>query len=302
MRLARIVVGVDGSEQGRPALRWAAEEAAQRAVELQVLHAYEWRVAGALTPVGGAHADNARARTEAVVESAIREARGYAADLNVRGEALLGPAVSGLVRASAADSLVVLGHRGWGGFASLLLGSVSQQVATHAHGPVVVVRGRTQIDSGPVVVGVDGSIGADLALGVAFDEAAARETELVAVRAFTLAQPSAWGPDGPPFIEDFEERRADEQRLLAEELAPWQEKYPGVSLRTRAIVGHPAEVLAEVSASARLLVVGTRGHGGFAGLLLGSVGLQMLHHATCPVLIARPPSGDSRLAGQDLRP
>jgi nucleotide-binding universal stress UspA family protein len=286
MSLTRVVVGIDGSDQSHKALRWAAAEAALRNIELQVVHAYEWRVAGALTPVGGAYADHARERAERVVDAAVFEARGYAPGLDVRGEALLGLAVPGLLRASGADSLVVLGHRGGGGFASLLLGSVSQQVATHANGPIVVVRGRMTVHDGPIVVGVDGSTGADLAIGVAFEEAAARATRLVAVRAFTLAPPP-WGPDAPPFAENYDERHADELRLLNEEIDPWREKYPSVAVETRAVVGHAAEVLGDMSSTAQAVVVGTRGHGGFTGLLLGSVGLQLLHHADSPVLIAR---------------
>jgi nucleotide-binding universal stress UspA family protein len=286
MSLTKVVVGIDGSDHSHKALRWAADEAVLRGATLHVVHAYEWRVPGALTPVGGAFADNAKARAEKAVESAVLEAREYAPGIDVWGEAMLGLTVPGLLRTSGPDSLIVLGNRGGGGFASLLLGSVSQQVATHAHGPVAIVRGRPGIDGGPVVVGIDGSPGAALALGVAFDEAAARATELVAVRAYRLSPPP-WGPDAPPFVEDYEERRIEEYRLLDEEIAPWREKFPGVAVATRAVVGHPAEVLGDLSATAQLVVVGTRGHGGFSGLLLGSVGLQLLHHAESPVIIAR---------------
>jgi nucleotide-binding universal stress UspA family protein len=167
---------------------------------------------------------------------------------------------------------------------------VGQQVATHASGPVVVVRGRTGVEGGPIVVGADGSSGSDYAVGVAFEEAAARGTNLVAVRAYSLAPPP-WGPDSPPFIENFEERRAEERQIVADQVGPWMDKYPDVPAETMAVVGHPAEVLGGLSSTAQQVVVGTRGHGGFTGLLLGSVGLQLLHHADSPVLVARAGKG-----------
>jgi nucleotide-binding universal stress UspA family protein len=89
-------------------------------------------------------------------------------------------------------------------------------------------------------------------------------------------------------VEDPEQRREEELRHLADDIAAWREKYPNVAVRLAALDGHTAEVLIGLSSSAQLIVVGTRGHGGFAGVLLGSVGLQLLHHADCPVLIARP--------------
>jgi nucleotide-binding universal stress UspA family protein len=289
MNLYKVVVGVDGSEQSQAALRWAANEAAMRNIDLHVVHVYDWRVIGAPTPVGGPIAESARAHAEALVESAVNDTRTFAPGVTVNGQTLLGSASSILVHASDANTLLVLGNRGRGGFASLMVGSVSQQVATHAGGPVVVVRGRTD-KGGPIVVGVDGSSGSDFALGVAFDEAAARGTNLVAVRAYTLAPPP-WGPDSPPFIENYEERRAEELQIVADQVGPWMEKYPDVRAETKAVVGHAAEVLGDLSATAQLVVVGTRGHGGFTGLLLGSVGLQLLHHADSPVLVARAGKG-----------
>jgi nucleotide-binding universal stress UspA family protein len=293
MNFSKVVVGVDDSEQSRAALQWAAKEAALRNIEMHVVHVYDWRVVGASSQVGGPYAEGARVRAEALVESAVIDARTFAPDVNVSGQALLGSPGSSLVRASESDSLVVLGNRGRGGFSSLLLGSVSQQVGTHASGPVVVVRGRTGIEGGPVVVGVDGSPGSEFALGVAFDAAAARGTNLVAVRAYSMAPPP-WGPDSPPFIENVEERRAEERQMVADQVGPWMEKYPDIPAETMAVVGHPAEVLGDLSSTAQLVVVGTRGHGGFAGLLLGSVGLQLLHHADSPVLVVRAGNDTAR--------
>jgi nucleotide-binding universal stress UspA family protein len=283
MKPPEIVVGVDDSLASRAAVRWAAAEARRRNIGLVVMHSYDWRVIGARSPVGGGYADAVRARAEEVVEVAIAQAREAVPAVTVRGEVVLGAAGPVLVQSSAEAPMVVVGSRGRGGFASLLLGSVSHQVATHAAGPVVVVRGREDIVGGPVVVGVDGSASGNHALGEAFQEAQARDTSLVAVRVYS---PRRLAP-GPVVPEDKAERRAIEHDLLAQDLAPWKEKYPDVDTEAMVIDGHAAEVLIGVSATAQLVVVGTRGHGGFVGLLLGSVGQQVIHHAECPVLIVR---------------
>lgn len=97
-----------------------------------------------------------------------------------------------------------------------------------------------------------------------------------------------------PYAEDREERRTAEHNILLDGIAQWKDKYSDVPVEAVVVDGHPAKVLAGASATAQLVVVGTRGHGGFAGLLLGSVGLQLLHHADCPVLIARASEASDR--------
>jgi nucleotide-binding universal stress UspA family protein len=286
VNLPRICVGVDGSPASQSALRWAAGEAATHSGELVVIHAYDWRVVGARAQVGGAVADQARSTADTIVETAVEQARAQAPGVKVRGQAALGAPGPMLVSASETFDLTVVGSRGRGGFASLLLGSVGQHVATHAAGPVVVVRGRPDATVGPIVVGVDGSPAGDHAVRMAFEEAAQRGVGVLAVRVYTPRYAS-WGIDASVPVEDPVQRRDEEQRHLADDVAVWQEKFPDVSVRSVALDGHTAEVLIGLSSSAQLVVVGTRGHGGFAGLLLGSVGLQLLHHADCPVLIAR---------------
>ncbi|MGE5830278.1 MAG: universal stress protein [Micromonosporaceae bacterium] len=285
MKRREIVVGVDGSPASQAALVWASAEAVRRGCELTVLYAYDWHVIGARAPIGGPLAEDARRRAEELVAAAVAEARAAAPQLVVHGKALLGAAGPTLVAAAEPAELVVVGSRGRGGFASLLLGSVSQQVATHAHTPVVVVRGRPD-PIGPIVVGVDGSGPAHEALGVAFEEAGFRHTGIVAVRVYTV--PMAWSTDLTPFFEDYEARRRFELEALIEDLAPWQAKYAETPVEPIVVEGHAAGTLTGLSHTAQLVVAGTRGHGGFGGLLLGSVSLQLLHHAECPVLIARP--------------
>lgn len=281
-----IVVGTDGSGESLVAVRWAAREASRRRLRLQVVLAYEWSWPGArFSPAPPAEAE-ARGIAELQVAEAVAVVREVAAGVEVTGRAVRGLPAQTLMNAARDASLLVVGSRGHGGFVNLLLGSISLQVATHATGPVVVVRGHADTDTGPIVVGVDSSPAADEALGAAFEAAVVRGAPLIAVRAYEL--PMAWGGYGvaaPVF--EATELEAAERQALVETLAPWQEKYPNVPVELLVGRGSAADVLAGVSRTAQLIVVGTRGHGGFAGLLLGSVGQQLLHHAESPVLIAR---------------
>ena len=149
-----IVVGVDGSAGSQRALRWAADEAVRTGRELVVTHAYEWPMAGARFPVAGEYADDLQRVAEDIVAAAVEDAARHAPGVVVRGETVVGSA--GVVLAQCGvDDMVVVGNRGRGGFASLMLGSVGHHVVTHARATVVVVRGRADADAGPVVIGVD---------------------------------------------------------------------------------------------------------------------------------------------------
>lgn len=190
-----------------------------------------------------------------------------------------------LIAASRTASLVVVGAGGHGLPASVLLGATTHQVASHAHCPVMVVpeRGEWPAD-GPVVVGVDAAEHSVPALEFAFAEASMRQAELVPVHTW-------WWDEPGPFLagaEDTEEwvEVVETQKLLvAEMLAGWQEKYPDVRVNPTSVRGQAADVLEQVSANAQLVVVGSRGRGGFAGLLLGSVSSRLLHTAKCPTVV-----------------
>lgn len=289
MRSPELIVGIDGSPESEQALVWAAHEAARRSAELLIMSVYGWHETGRPTPLGAPFVADARAQAEALVADAVVTVRGLIPHLVVRGQAVLGHVAQTLARASVDGATMVVGHRGRGGFASLLLGSVSQHVALHARGPVVVVRGQLDREDGPVVVGVDGSPESELALQLAFEEAAMRGTGVEAVRAYRLLV-SAYVPNAPSLVEDPAQRREAEQAALAAEVAPWAEKYPYIHISCAAVEGTARDVLTDRSASASMVVVGSRGHGGIAGLLLGSVGQHLLHHAGCPVLVARRPA------------
>lgn len=282
-----VVVAVDGSESALRATRWAAEEAIRRGRALRIVHAYQW------PPVAGPTLASFETGFEAVraaAETVARDALVAVTDvegLRCETEVVLGGTVPTLRSVSERAALLVLGSRGRGGFTGLLTGSVTVALAAHGHCPVAVIREEPPAE-GPVVVGVDGSPASEAAVGLAFEEAALRGCELVAVLAWTDGVFPA-GPSGveypvfdwTPFVEEAEE-------VLGERLAGWAEKYPDVVVRRRIERDRPAVALLDAAKGARLLVVGSRGRGGFAGLMLGSVSQAVLHHAPCPVVVARP--------------
>jgi nucleotide-binding universal stress UspA family protein len=277
MSISGIVVGTDGSAAGTAAVRWAAAEAWLRDAELTVL-AYPERV-----PAGRHMAEE---ETRTIVDAGLAEVRSIAANIALRGEPVLGDPAPALLAAAREAALVVVGDEGSGALADLPHGPVSVRVATHAACSAVVVRGRANTAIGPVVVGVDGSRPAEAALARAFDEAnLRRSTALVAVTAYpTPAVPWTGAPPPGNYLDRLD---ADLHRELDGRLSDWRDKYPDVRVECAVVNGPPAQVLIERSRQAQLVVVGTRGRGNLDGMLLGSVGLQLIHHAECPVLIAR---------------
>ncbi|GLY08723.1 universal stress protein [Actinoplanes sp. NBRC 101535] len=284
MRTPTIVVAADGTEPGRAAVLWAAAEAHRTNLPLTVVHVLDWDWSTSRYDFGGNRFETARRLAEGVAAAAAREAREAVPDITVDTDVLVGNAAAQIIIASEHAELLVLGHRGAGGFAGLRLGSVSQRVAVHAHSPVVVVRGRTGEPTGPIVVGVDDSPHADHVLETAFAVAHQHGTGLVAIRSYLpvrLGHPSTADVRAP---DQDEAERAE----VIEQLAPWRTKYTDVPVEVLISHDSAAAVLTGVSHGAQLVIVGSRGHGVITGTLLGSTGLQLLHHADCPILIVRP--------------
>jgi nucleotide-binding universal stress UspA family protein len=282
-----VVVGVDGSASAVDATRIAAGFATERHRPLRVVHAFIWPLLHA--PVGpaplGPKEGGLRHQAERILAEAVAEAERAAPGLSVEGVITDGTAAAVLLHEARRAALIVLGTRGLGGFGGLVIGSTAVQVATHASCPVLVVRGVSRVEA-PVVVGVDGSELSDLAIGFAIEEAARRGTDVVAVHAFRY--PVSLQPgDMVPLVYDEDALESDEGRLLAESLAGWCERYPDVRVGRKVVRASAVRVLVEESKTAQLVVVGARGRGGFAGLLLGSVSHGVLHHADCPVAIVR---------------
>lgn len=284
---APIVVGVDGSPSSMTAVTTAVRLAADHRRDLRVVHAYAWSLLSVSHGIAGGARVGGGLREEAgrILDAAVAHARSLAPGVTVTGEVLPGAPAAVLVAEAKGAWLVVLGDRGLGGFASLLVGSVAVQVTAHASCPVFVVRG-TEHPTGPIVVGVDGSGHSDLALGFAFQEAAFRGAPLRAVHAWR--HPVAAEPgDMLPLVYDVDEVEGEETRVLAEAIAGWTDRHPDVRVEQLVVRAGAAHTLIQESARAQLLVVGARGHGGFTGLLLGSVSQAVLHHAACPVAVVR---------------
>jgi nucleotide-binding universal stress UspA family protein len=281
-----ILVGYDGSPSARTALAWAIDEATRTGRPLLLAYAFEWYgVTAPVNPGVSSWSDTvARQDATTMIQRATDEAAAAHPELAFDWTLLDGPSTVTLTEKSLAASLVVLGNRGHGGFTDLLVGSTSVTVSAHAHCPVVVVRGVQPApdDPAPIIVGVDDSPGSLLALGYAFDQAAARDVRLHVLRAWTPPPPE-WNA----FAYNPETIVTTELAALEHMLLDWREKYPQVSVTTEVVLGSPGRVLAGASRDARLMVIGSRGRGGFQGLLLGSVSQQLLHHSHCPVAVIR---------------
>jgi nucleotide-binding universal stress UspA family protein len=139
-----ILVGIDGSDNARKALEWAVREAGVRGTSLTVLAVHQvarnhWTGDPETYPTDAPETEMVRQAAEDAVQKAVSQV-GEPAPTSVTVRAVTGVAAHELVAASADADLVVVGSRGGGGFARMVLGSVSSQVATHAQSPVVVIR------------------------------------------------------------------------------------------------------------------------------------------------------------------
>jgi nucleotide-binding universal stress UspA family protein len=193
--------------------------------------------------------------------------------------------VPALVDATTDAAMVVVGDRGMNSFGRHLLGSVSAGLVHHAHCPVAVIHDDAAALTGhrgaPVLLGVDGSSASELATSVAFEMAARRGVGLVALH--------AWSDVGvfPLLGMDWRVNRGEGSEVLAQCVAAWQGKYPDVRVERRLHCDQPARWLVVESQRAQLVVVGSRGRGGFSGMLLGSVSSAVAQSACVPVIVAR---------------
>ncbi|WP_370501483.1 universal stress protein [Mycolicibacterium sp. jd] len=287
-----VVVGVDGSPAAARALRWAAHEAVRRAAPLLIVHTC------VLIPAAVPHATALGGYRNAVIEDsrslladAANQAREAAAGVVVDTALTSGSAAEQLIARSVAADLVVIGTRGLGGISSLVAGSVAVAVAAHGRCPVVVVRGAGTDDEPrqhrPVVVGFDGSSTSKAAIPFAFQAAAARGVAVVAVHVwmdFTIGSVSA----AAALTHAWESAQAEQMALLSTELAEYRTRFPAVPVEQVILQDRPAPTLLRYAENAQLIVVGSRGRGGFRGLLLGSTSQALIHHAACPVAVVPP--------------
>ncbi|MFJ8857186.1 universal stress protein [Streptomyces sp. NPDC102451] len=290
---APVVVGVDGSASSLDAVDLAAREARLRGRGLRVVHAFIWPMmhvhqgAPSVGPPGG----GLRNMVGRIVAEAVERARSVEPELEVTNAVVTGEPLTVLEAQSRQAPLIVVGSRGLGGFVGLLLGSTAVHLAAHSQCPVLLARKQASPGRG-ILLGCDGSPAADAAVEFAFEEASLRGEPLTALHAWT-----AWNAPLPPpqnAAEPYAARPGEladtEERLVHEALAGRRERYPGVAVEHRVTRSRTREALIEASRSARTLVVGARGRGGFVGLLLGSVSQAMLHHAHCSVAVVRAPT------------
>ncbi|MEO3873841.1 universal stress protein [Nonomuraea sp. B12E4] len=272
-----IVVGVDGSRAAWSALAWAAEDAERRSIPLRIVHVREpWLAEHPLT--ASSDEETLTERCRQLLESAARRASALAPTARISAVLVTGAVIERLKTESDSAETVVVGSRGWGGFSGLVLGSVGLGLAGYAKSPLVVVRRLPRGDSGEIVVGYDGSPCADLALEYATTQASARNAPLRVLygRRYPIAAPHPVGYGPLP---------VDEAPEVGQRLIAWREKHPGVELIESIVREHPVPALAKASRAAELVVVGSRGQGGFTGLMLGSVSHGVLHRAHCPVAV-----------------
>lgn len=271
---SHIVVGVDGSAPATAALEWAAADARQRGLDLRIVHVCE-------QPSHGEGTEYCAGTLEAAADRARELTRG----VKVSTELLAGNVVKDLIGESAAADSLVLGSRGLGGFAGLVVGSVGLAVAGHAAGPVVIVRAPAKARQDRIVVGYDGSGHSEAAMAYAVEQARARHASLHVVSAWQM-------PAFSPYAIGYSRLLADvvhgEAATAHRRVAPWRERNPDLVISDEQPGEHPVSALIRAAATADLVVVGSRGHGGLAAAVLGSVSHGVLHHVTCPVAIVRP--------------
>lgn len=283
-----IVVGVDGSPASKVAVDWAAREADMRNTALTLVH---------ILPAARFWPEVATpSRIEQLYQSQaqrwLREAttvaeKAMTAPGRIDTRLLDGAVLPSLVDLSKEAQLIVVGCRGQGSIARRLMGSISRGLVQRAHCPVAVLHDEDPLMScpvarAPVVVGIDGSPASELAAEIAFDEASRRGVELVAVHAWmddtTFELPAdEWSATGKGMAE----------QTLTQQLTRWRQRYPEVPVRQVVVRDQPARQLVKQADDAQLVVVGSHGRGGFAGMLLGSVAAAVAESARMPVIVAR---------------
>ena len=292
MAISSVVVGVDGSSDSEDALLWALQEGRLRNLPVRAINV--WHPSG--TPeeterLATLHSvsdlrDRLLEGVTSVVGAAVE--RAHATDVAVTSQVVYGHPVRELIREAATDALLVVGSRGRGSLAGSMLGSVSQSCAQYANSTVIVVRGRRPSSgSGRVVVGVDGSPRSVRALRFAKDAAGLRGASLQVVYAWTLPFLGVAGRSGALPKSAIDDAAAQASTTLRESMRRASVDATGSKVEMWLVEGLPVPSLIQAAANADLLVVASRGYGGWKGLLLGSVSTQCVTHSPCPVAVIR---------------
>jgi len=306
-----LIVGHDGSSGAQHALEFAADLAEKISAPLHVVRSWgiepDPSVAMLLLDESRTHDQIASALRDDLL-SDCRPVADAHPDLQITYDALPGPAASVLCAAASDERMLVVGARGHGGLAGLLLGSVSDRCLHLSTRPVMIVptlerrASKTRAESteptdfeeaesipvlapGTILVAYDGSLHSELALGEALRLAEETSAPVAVARAWTFdTVPTAtvW-KDGA--VSSLPEISKEVEAALVDRVSSQARLHPTVTVECHAILGQASDVLVQLSETASILVVGSRGLGGFGGLLLGSVSLHCAHRALCPVLI-----------------
>lgn len=286
-----VVVGYDGSAGSTIALDWAADMARRRGETLTVLHCAEQApVSVAPAYISVPAASTPEETSQGLLDEAVERATMLLGEGRVTATNIFGSAAASLVEASEGATMVVTGCRGRSRFTAGILGSVSYAVTAHARCPAVVVRGDrpTMPDEGhKVVVGIDDSASSEPALQLAAEVAEAAGAGLQIVRVGTMHSPEAWAyaETSSAGTERTHVIRESVEQTVAHAAETVRSARPGLTVETEVLFGHPGHVVAQLGEHAGLIVVGSRGRGGFTGLLLGSVSHTVIHEAACPVMV-----------------
>lgn len=291
-RTGPVIVGVDGSPASQQATVYAARSAATHRRPLLLVSTYTLptgTMGGGLLPPQPTH-QQMQTECRSILEQAQTTARQAAPEVEISHVVIEGNTSRVLLDYSTTAALIVVGSRGLGGLTGMVLGSVSANLASHAACPVVVTGDGTGdlAQSGPVVVGIDGSPVSTAATDQAFAEAAARSCPLLAVHTWIDPQVQLAASGLSLSHDQWDQLQTRQQAWLAEQLAGFCQRYPDVPVERVLSPDPAAHALTAHAHNAQLLVVGSRGRGGFAGMVLGSTSRALLQTAPCPVMIVRP--------------
>jgi nucleotide-binding universal stress UspA family protein len=291
-----VVVGVDGSRPSVHALEFAKQFTHKLNGRLRAVSAWNYPAYHPLPALWSPQED-----AELQLRNASKEVFGKTLPGWYEFSVFEGSAANTLREESRTADVLVVGSRGHGGFTGLMLGSVSSQIAAHSRCPVIVVHSADTVQEGlgengqtsslesavsrPLVVGHDGSANADDALVWALKTAASLGAPVEVVRTWSLGRIPSQFTEEYGVVPSFDEVTSRVHRDLVAETSHLVERFPSVKVTLRAALSQPSEELIDSSKHALMIVVGSRGRGGFAGLVLGSVSTECAAHALCPVVI-----------------
>ncbi|MBM9507952.1 universal stress protein [Actinacidiphila acididurans] len=282
-----LIIGIDGSDHSLRAVDWAVAEATRRDLPLRLVHGSLWERYEGVRPGFGTERPAEQVMAEHVVASAVERVEHIAPGLEVSSVIVPSDPVQALLREGQGAFAIVVGTRGRGTVAGMLLGSTGLEVAAHSPCPVIVVRGEPGRELSRVTLGIGDDGKSSAAIGFAFREAEIRDAELYAVHAWH--HPADELPGTRPATAEVPEKYAqDAEQVLGGALLAAAQEFPKVDVRRATPEGRAHQALIEASTASDLLVVGARrrqGAAGAVGMQLGPVNHAVLHHAACPVAV-----------------